>query len=175
MYTEKYANIPGFEMYQITVDSDFVFQPSFITSSGKYMSGTHFIVGGSFEDKLGVAFIIEAISRKYAPMLFELLIPFYKVIRNNFKDIFITIEYTHQKFEYSKQIFEPGINSLTELYSQFNFSHDALFTVGHSIGGTLMKGVSYYTDIRGVSFESSNAENTAKDIFLPNLMSQIMD
>lgn len=141
LYTEKYANIPGFEMYQITVDSDFVFQPSFITSDGKYMSGTHFIVGGSFEDNWGVSFLIEAISRKYVPMLFELLIPFYKAIRSRFKNVFIAVEYRHQRFGYSEPIIEPGIKLLTELYSQFNFSHEAIFTVGHSVGGTLMKGV----------------------------------
>lgn len=47
----------------------------------------------------------------------------------------------------------------TELYDQFNFSHEALFTVGHSISGTEMKGVSYFTDIQGIVFEASNGEN----------------
>lgn len=45
----------------------------------------------------------------------------------------------------TEKIIQPGVNALSELYSQFNFSNEALFVVGHSVGGTLMKGVSYYS------------------------------
>lgn len=168
MFSNQYANISGFERYQITINSDFIFQPSFITSNGKMMSGTHFIVGGSFEDGWGVGFLIEAVSRKNVPAIFEFLIPFYKPIRNRLKNIFLSIEYNNQRIAYSEPIIESSIKLLTELYSQFNFSHEALFTVGHSIGGTLMKGISYYSDIKGISFESSDAESIGKDSFNSN-------
>lgn len=54
MYSNEYVDIPGFEKYQITIDSDMVFQPSFITPDNELMSGTNYIVSGSFEDKWGI-------------------------------------------------------------------------------------------------------------------------
>lgn len=59
MYSNEYADIPGFERYQITIDSDLICQPSFITSDNKLMSGNHYIVSGSFEDKWGNGLYIE--------------------------------------------------------------------------------------------------------------------
>ena len=129
------------------------------------MAGTHFIVGGSFEDKWGVGFLIEAMSRKYSPIVFQNIFPLYSLIRSNFKDVFINLEFYNSYLLYNEPIIKPGIKKMTELYSQFNFSHESIFTVGHSVGGTIMKGISYYTDIRGIAFESSDAENTVKNIF----------
>lgn len=49
-YSENYEELPGFERYLIQIDEDLVFQPSFITTQGILFSGTHYIVGGSYED-----------------------------------------------------------------------------------------------------------------------------
>ncbi|KAK8847923.1 hypothetical protein M9Y10_018971 [Tritrichomonas musculus] len=59
MYSNEYADFPGFGRYQIKIDSDLIFQPSFITSDNKLMFGNHYIVSGSFEDKWGIGLYIE--------------------------------------------------------------------------------------------------------------------
>ena len=77
MYSDDFEEIPGFEKYQINISSDFIFQPRFITSNGKLMSGTHYIISGSDEDEWGADFLAEAYSRKYTPFVFEFLFPFF--------------------------------------------------------------------------------------------------
>ena len=45
------------------------------------------------------------------------------------------------------------------LYDQFNFSHKILFTIGHSISGTIFKSASFYSDVQGIAFEAADGEN----------------
>lgn len=40
-FTDDYVDILGFERYQMTFDSKMIIQPSFMTSNGQLMSGTH--------------------------------------------------------------------------------------------------------------------------------------
>ena len=61
------------------------------------------------------------------------------------------------------------MKSLEELYSQFNFSNKALFTIGHSITGTAFKGISFFTSIQGITFEASDGENNMNLINLKKL------
>lgn len=66
-----------------------IIQPSFVTNTGKLMAGTHYIVGGSFEDKWGVWLFMESFGRKYFPLLFSNFIPLYQFIRSHFGSIFL--------------------------------------------------------------------------------------
>ena len=157
-FTDSYENISGFERYQITIDSDTVLQPSFIAND-QLMAGTHYIIGGGFEDQWGFGCLIETFGRKYVPQLFDNIIPFYSFIRSLLRDIFNNLDWFNRKLVYVERLSTNEMTALTELYSQFNFSHESLFTIGHSISGSAQKGVSYYTDINGIVFDSSIGEN----------------
>lgn len=54
---------------------------------------------------------------------------------------------------------QKDMSKITELYAQFNFSHNSLFTIGHSISATEMKGVSSISDIPGIAFEATEVDN----------------
>lgn len=51
MFTNEYVEISGFERYQINIESNLTIQPSFMTSDGQLWSGTHYIVGGGYENE----------------------------------------------------------------------------------------------------------------------------
>lgn len=94
-FSDEYANIPGFESYQINIDSDMIIQPSFITDDGKSWSGTHYIVGGGYENKWNFGFFIETFGKKYIPMLIENFLPMYSFIRDIKSDILIRLDWLY--------------------------------------------------------------------------------
>lgn len=51
------------------------------------------------------------------------------------------------------------MESVADLYKKFNFTSQALFSIGHSITGTAIKGVSLLTDIQEIVFEASDSQN----------------
>lgn len=169
VYSNKYVEIPGFERYQITIDSDMIIQPEFITSENNNWAGTHYIIGGSYEDSWSVGFFIETVGRKYIPQILENFLPLYKFIRNIAKDVFLQIEWFNKHIFYFDVSSINEMKSLEELYSQFNFSNKALFTIGHSITGTAFKGISFFTSIQGITFEASDGENNMNLINLKKL------
>lgn len=159
-HSDKYEDIKGFERYQINIDSDMVFQPSFITGEGELMAGTHYIVGGSFEDSWGVGILIETYGRaKIVPTVVDNLLILYSIMRGINRDAFLGIEWMNrQVFHYNLNSLEE-MNEISNLYSQFNFSQESLYTVGHSISGTAFKGASYFHDVPGIAFESLDGDS----------------
>ena len=77
MYEDDFVDIPGFERYQINIESNMKIQPPFVTGDEKLWAGTHYIVGGGYEDRKDVGFLIETIGRQYIPKLFDNVLPFY--------------------------------------------------------------------------------------------------
>ena len=158
-YSDKYEEIPGFERYQIPIEKDLIIQPSFITQEGKLMAGTHYIVGGSYEDNWGVGLFAETIGRKFIPAFLESFLPLYSFIRNMKKELFLRIERFNRHIFYFDVISTHEIEILENLLNQFNFTQESIFLVGHSISGTIFKGLSFSRDIHGIAFESSDGEN----------------
>lgn len=159
-FSDDFVDIPGFERYQINFDSDLIFQPSFVSiENGKLWSGTHYIVGGSYEDSWGVGFFIETVGRKYIPQILENFLPLYKFIRNIAKSVFLRIEWFNKHIFYFDVSSSLEMKSLEKLCAQFNFTHESLYLIGHSITGTAFKGISLLTDIQGITFEASDGEN----------------
>ncbi|KAK8835781.1 hypothetical protein M9Y10_040603 [Tritrichomonas musculus] len=158
-YSDRYEKIPGFERYQIPLKEEMMIQPSFITDKGKYLAGTHYIVGGSYEDSWGIGFFIETICRKYIPLILDKILPFYSFVRHRNNDLFLRIEWLNRHIFYFDVSSIHVMKSLDHLLNQFNFSHESLFFVGHSISGTAFKGLSYLTDIRGITFEASDGDS----------------
>lgn len=91
VFTNQYENLKGFERYQITIEPDMIIQPSFITDNEKW-SGTHYIVGGSYENKYEIGIFIETIVRSYLPSLFDNFLPFYSLAKGFWRDIFLNVE-----------------------------------------------------------------------------------
>lgn len=69
------------------------------------------------------------------------------------------MEWLNSKMFYISVFSSKETPSLLKLYSQFNFSHQSLYTIGHSISGTSFKAASFYSDIRGITFEAMDSEN----------------
>lgn len=159
MYSNEYADIPGFERYQINIESNMTIQPSFITGEGQLWSGTHYIVGGGYEDRNDVGFLIETVGRQYIPKLFDNVLPFYSLISGLDKETFLRMVWFNSKLFYLDIFSSKETKKILELYKQFNFTHQALFTVGHSITGTIFKAASFYSDIQGITFEAADGEN----------------
>lgn len=159
IFNDNYVDISGFERYQINIDSDMIIQPSYITEDGELFAGTHYIVGGSYEDSWGVGMLIETIGKNNVPTVFDNLLPFYSFFNDHFEEVFIRIELFNKYIFYSFDSCAAEMTEIYNLYSQFNFSHQSLFTVGHSISGTSFKGLSYLTDIQGITFEATYGVN----------------
>ncbi len=158
-HTVYYEDIPGFERYQINIDSETVIQPQFITGDGQLMAGTHYVVGGGYENRWGMGYFTETIGRKYGPEIIESFLILYSLIRSFNRDIFLFIEWVNRKLFYYDLISLNEMNKISELYGQFNFSHDALYAIGHSISGTSIKVASFFNDIQGTVFEASDGES----------------
>ncbi|KAK8865013.1 hypothetical protein M9Y10_010542 [Tritrichomonas musculus] len=159
MYSKDYVDIPGFEKYQITLNSSTIIQPSFIDPNGQPNAGTHYIIGGSYENKIGIGLYIEALGKKYVPLFFQNIIFFYSLISNLLREVFIKFDWFNSKLVYIDFTSQKDMSKLTELYAQFNFSHNSLFTIGHSISATEMKGVSSISNIPGIVFEATEVDN----------------
>lgn len=82
------------------------------------------------------------------------------------QDTFLQIEWLNSKLFFIDIASSKEINSLLSLYKQFNFSHQSLYTIGYSISGTTFKAASFYSDIRGITFQTLNIENSIN--FLQN-------
>lgn len=160
-HSNKYEKIPGFERYQINIEKGMTIQPSFINDDGELMSGTHYIVGGSYEDQWGIGFFIETIGRTLIPDILDNFLFMYSFVQDMARDIFLGIEWFNRQLFYYDLISVDEMKSISELYNQFNFSNQCLFVIGHSISGTAFKGASYSTDIRGIVFESTDGANNA--------------
>ena len=158
-YSDKYEEIPGFERYQIPIEEDLIIQPSFITQEGKLIAGTHYIVGGSYEDSWSVGLFAETIGRKFIPAFLESFLPLYSFIRNMKKELFLRIERFNRHIFYFDIVSTHEIEILENLLNRFNFTQESIFLVGHSISGTIFKGFSFSRDIHGIAFESSDGEN----------------
>lgn len=158
MYSDDYIDIPGFEKYQINIDSDMIIQPSFIDSNNQQNSGTHYIVGGSYNDRIGIGLYAETLGKKYIPLIFQNIIFLYSLFRSVLDYVFTKFDWFNSKLVYIDFSIQKDMSALTKLYSQFNFTHDALFTIGHSISASEMKGVSSVTNIKGITFESIEAD-----------------
>ena len=166
MYSDDYVDIPGFEKYQINIDSDMIIQPSFIDSNNQPNAGTHYIVGGSYNDKIGIGLYAETLGKKYIPLIFQNIIFLYSLFRSVLDYVFTKFDWFNSKLVYIDFTIQKDMSTLTELYSQFNFSQDALYTIGHTISASEMKGVSSVTNIQGITFESIEAD--ALDSFTVN-------
>ena len=169
-YTKKYwesydidsnEQLPGLEQYQINIDDDVVIQPSFITNDGEKLSGTHFIVGGGFEDRYGYGFLIENTVRVYLPYILENFIPLYSWATSLFRNPLNRLTKFTYYFLYAEYFGSSEVKELSHLLTKFNMSNEALFMVGHSISGATIKELSYITDIKGIAFESSNGRGIA--------------
>lgn len=66
MYKDDFADIKGFERYQIFIDPRTIIQTSFITDDGKFWS---------YEDTWEIGFFIETTGRNYAPDILENFFP----------------------------------------------------------------------------------------------------
>lgn len=159
MHTDKYEDIKGFEKYQINIDSNMIIQPSFITENGELLAGTHYIVGGSFVDKYGSGLMYEMFLRSLMPEIMDNFLILFSAIRQMKRDVFLGLEWLNRQIFYIELVSLHEMSSISDLYLQFNFSHQSLFAVGHSISGTAFKGASFFNDIQGIVFESSNGEN----------------
>ena len=159
MHTDKYEDIKGFERYQINIDPNMIIQPSFITENGELLAGTHYIVGGSYEDKFGSGLMLEMFLRSLLPAVMDNFLILFSAMRKMKRDVFISLEWLNRQIFYIELVSLHEMASIPELYSQFNFSHISLYTVGHSISGTAFKGSSYFNDIQGIAFDSSTGEN----------------
>lgn len=123
-------------------------------------AGTHYIIGGSYEDSWGVGFFIETIGRKYfLPSILENFLPLYKFIRSIAKKVFLQIEVFNKHIFYFDASSTWELKSIEELYYLFNFTQESLYLIGHSITGTAFKGISFFTDIQCITFEDSDGRN----------------
>lgn len=138
---------------------DTIIQPSFITENGELMAGTHYIIGGSYEDKFGSCLLYETRVRSLMPDILENFLLLFSFTRSIHHDIFLSIEWINRKIFLIDLVSLHEMSAISDLYSQFNFSHFSLFTVGHSISGTAFKGASFTNDIQGIAFESLSGEN----------------
>lgn len=153
-FSDDYADLPGFERYQMTIDKSMIFQPSFISNDGQKYAGLHYIVGGSSEDEWGVKTFVEAYGRNKMYNLLKQL-PFIDDTGGIFLNSLIKLDLFNKFIFYSNDGSAKEMTELLHLFSQFNFSHQFLYAIGHSILGNYFKGLSYTTDIRGIVFESS--------------------
>ena len=167
MFTNQYENLKGFERYQITIEPDMIIQPSFITDNEK-LSGTHYIVGGSYENKYEIGIFIETIIRSYLPSLFNNFFPFYSLAKGFLRDFFLNVELLNRQIIYYDINSYNEIRKIIELYSQFNFTYQSLYTIGHSFMGTLFKGASFLAKAEGITFDAFlkyEYEHDFQDIF----------
>ena len=148
-------DIIGLEQYQITINDSTVIQPLLVTKDGFKISGTHFIVGGGFENKQGYGYLIENTARIYLPYLLENFIPLYGWATSYFSSAYNKFSQYSYYFFYVESIADHELDNFNELIKIFNFTHKALFMVGQSISGTTIKEYSYITDIKGMSAEAS--------------------
>lgn len=100
MYADNYANISGFERYQITIDEDMVIQPQFITSNDEYMSGVHYVVGGGMENSVDFGLYLEILIRAYLPKLFSNFLPLYEGFHGFFKNRFNMMDWQNRLLIY---------------------------------------------------------------------------
>ena len=161
-FSEDYQNIKGLEQYQITINGSFLLQPKFIDERGKYMSGTHFLVGGGIENTWGYADLIENIARTFIPSLFGSFIPLYNYVHDLFIDLYDSFSEFALSFIYVENLANQEMISISNLFSYVNFSRDSFFMIGHTISGTLLKEFSYVNDIRGIVFEATNGIGYAR-------------
>lgn len=161
MYNDSYVNISGFERYQDTIHDIHILTPSFMSKDGVLWDGTHYIVGGSYEDNWGIGYYIETFGRKYIAEVLDTILPFYSLIRSFYNDVFLFIEYINRYLFYLDVSSENQLRELQKLYNQFNFTEKALFSIGHSISGTAIKGIGFTNDIQGIVFEASDGESNA--------------
>lgn len=168
-FSDKYSNIIGFERYQINIDSNMIIQPSFITKDGHAYSGTHYIIGGGYEDPWNFGFFIETIGRQYIPSIMENLLPFYSLIRGFFINDIIRLDWLNKYIFYTDDFLAKEMKSMSKLYNQFNFSKQSLFLIGHSISGTLFKVISFSSDVQGIAFEASDGETNMNYIHKSHL------
>lgn len=115
MQSKEYEEIPGFERYQINIDNNMIIQPSFITDDGQLWSGTHYIVGGSYENSWCFGFFIETICRKFIPDILENLLPFYSFIRGLVIEIFIRLEWFNKHLFYFEDYSTEEIETISKL------------------------------------------------------------
>ena len=141
--------------YQIQLTEEYMAQPYIITKNGELYSGTHFVVGGGFEDSYGYGLLMENTARVYLPKLIESLIPFYSIASSIFKKPFGKISYFSYKTMYVESIGIKEAQDVNKVISLLNMSHKSIFLVGHSISGSAMKEVSFISDVKGVSFEAT--------------------
>lgn len=158
MFSDEYFNFDGFERYQINIEPNMKIQPSFITNENQLYSGMHYIIGGGFENAWNFGLLIETVGRKYIPLLIENFLPLYSFIRRIANDIFIRIEWINKHILYTQDFSEQEMKSISDLYNQFNFSHQSLFSIGHSITGSIFKTMSLSNDMNGIVFESSDSD-----------------
>lgn len=169
-FSEDYIEMPGFERYQINLNPNDIIQPSFIDNEdGKLWSGTHYFVGGSYEDEWGIGLFIETIGRTYFPSILNNFLPFYSLMRGLFEELFLRIEW------YNRNLFYFDVSSIKEMefvlniYKQLNFTNEAIFNAGHTISGVIFKGISILTDVQGVAFESAKGGNNVNFFNKANL------
>ena len=158
---ESNEQLPGLEQYQININDKTIIQPSIVTESGSKLSGTHFIVGGGFEDRYGYGNLLENFARFCIPYILNNCIPLYSWANAYFRNSFNRLTKFFHYYFYVESIGTNEIGTLSHLLTQFNMSNEALFMVGHSISGSTIKEISYITDIKGIVFEASNGRKIA--------------
>ena len=157
----EYEELKGFEQYQLTVEDDTIIQPRIVTNNDEKVSGTHFIVGGGFENGFGYGMLIEVNIRRWMPVVLGNLIPLYSAVTNLFHEAFDMVTKFANKLIYVESVSYREIRLLSQLLTKFNMSRSSIYMVGHSISGSTIKELSFITDIRGMAFEASIARDVA--------------
>jgi hypothetical protein len=153
---------PGFEQYQYTITDNITINPRLITKNGTKLNGLHIVLGASFEDDWGYAYLVENLIRVYIPIFFNQFIPLFSFVTSFFSVVFNLLTEFVLGFVYVETLSYNEMVGFSDLISRFNFSQNSIFMVGHSISGTTIKEFSFVSDIGGIAFEASNGLNYAE-------------
>ena len=160
-YSSEYTELKGLEAYEITIDqykSEDYHIYSLINDQYSHFSGTHYVVGGCFEDEWGYGYMSEILAKKYLPIVFDQLIPLYSFLRYLLPDIFKAIDQTNAQIMSIPRSSYVDTNDLANLLNLFYLDNTNLFLVGHSISAASMKSIEAAFDIPGIFFETVTSD-----------------
>ena len=152
----------GLEQYQYTLNETEKIEPRFTDQNGKDMNGLHIVIGGAFEDDWGYGYHIENLVRVNIPSIFEQFIPFFSLVTGQLNDVFSVLSEFIYGVIYVETLSYEEMVGFSDMMSRFNFDHESIFMVGHSISGTTVKEFSFVSDVPGIVFEASIGLNYAQ-------------
>jgi len=175
-YNGSLDNPKGLEQYQYTFDQynangidnilniehdHSIIHPKFISDNGTKISGLHIVIGDSFRDVWGYGYLFENIFRVYIPNLFEQLIPLYSTTVNYLNRVYSVLCEFLYGFFFVQTLSYNEMVGFSDLMRRFDFDHNSVFMVGHSISGTTVKEFSYVSNFSGIAFEATKGLNYA--------------